>query len=238
MSARPFAAACSFAFAFALVLAAPGRAAADDEPVPEPPPPPEAPTDEPSEPAREPEAAPVHVRVIESDEPPPPPPPRAPSSVIGLRLDSSYGHRRLLELPTNGAEFGLAIGGQGSRSFAVWGGLRGFWGRTVDGLSVESGTFGMDFESVHGRFRMGGGVSFLFVAFGRATAHETITSWGASGDVAARLEIVRSDATALFARAAFDVGAEVHGSFYWGPSLGLGAAFDLTGDRAAVERWH
>jgi hypothetical protein len=153
-----------------------------------------------------------------------------------LRLDTSYAHRSLLELPTNGGEVGVAIGAQSSSHRAVWVGARGFWGHTVDGLEVGSGTLTLDGEAVFGRLRVGGAGGVLLIGFGRATRSETITSWGLNADLALRVDLLRSGGTALFARAQLDGGFELHGSAYWGPSVGLGVAFDLGGNRTAIER--
>jgi hypothetical protein len=77
----------------------------------------------------------------------------------------------------------------------------------------------------------------VFLAgFGRSSFRETVTSWGPGVVATARFDLLRDGAAALFARAAFDADIEIHGGPYWGPSIGLGADFDLVGSRDALAK--
>ena len=227
MSGRAFVAALSFG----LLLSAPVRAQPDEP----------APTEPPAEPVVEP---PVPEPAPEASSIPPPAPEQkpalrpspAPRPVIGLRIDGGYSFHRVVELPTNGAGVGLAVGGQPSTRVAIWLAAHGFLGKTVDGLEVGSGHLGGEAEAVFGRLRVGGGLGLFLVGVGRATYSQTITSWGPALLAGLRFDVARTTETALFARGAIDAGLEIHGSVYWGPTFGLGMDFDLDGNRATLQR--
>ncbi len=162
---------------------------------------------------------------------------KKPASIVGLRVDGAYAQRKLVSLPVTGADMGLAIGAQPTRSFAVWGASRLFLGSTANGLDVFSFRLGADMEGVlFDRLRIGGGVHFFVVGVDRAARDETILSWGPSGSLTARVDLIQSEGYAIFARAALDGGYEVYdGSAFWGPALGAGVDFDLAGNRAALK---
>ena len=163
----------------------------------------------------------------------PAPRPPKPAPVVGVRVDGGYSPRQLLSLPVVGADMGLAVGAQPYRHAAFWGATRLFLGSTENGLSVVSFRAGGEVEAVFDRFRIGGGLHLFVVGVSRAVREETIMSWGPALLASARVDVIQSEGFALFARAAVDGGFEIHnGSMFWGPTLGGGVDFDLSGTRA------
>jgi len=135
-----------------------------------------------------------------------------------------------------GADFGIAIGAQPSRHFAVYGAARGYFGSTEFGLDVKSLRLTADMDIVIDRFRIGFDPGLFFVGVSRATRDQTIVGWGPKIGVSMRLDAVRTDSFAFFVRAAADAGPTFSdGSAWAGWMLGAGIDFDIkSGDRESL----
>jgi hypothetical protein len=171
------------------------------------------------------------------DQPAQPQPVKKPKSVpVGIRVDGGYSFRTIEKLPANGADFGLGIGAQPARHFAVYGAARGFIGSTDAGLGVKALRLTCDFDIVIDRFRIGFDPGIFIVGIDRATKDQSIVGWGPKLGVAARFDVVRADVFALFLRAAADGGPTFSdGSLFGGVTLGGGIDFDIKpGDRESL----
>lgn len=171
------------------------------------------------------------------DAPAQPQAPKKEKSIpAGIRVDGGYGLRTLEHLPVNGADIGVAIGAQPAQHFAIYGAARGFFGSTEFGLGVKALRFGVDFDIVIDRFRIGFDPGIFIVGVSRATRDQTITAWGPKVGIAARFDVVRSDVFALFIRAAVDGGPTFSdGSLFGGAVFGAGVDFDIKpGDRESL----
>jgi hypothetical protein len=165
----------------------------------------------------------------------PPPRPQKPWPVAGLRVDGGHAWRELVSLPLTGAAVGFAAGAQLSRSLALWGTTRVFFGSTASGLDVRSASFGSDAELVLGRLRLGAGFHAFVVGVDRVPRNKTILSWGPGVGASARFDLIEADGFAIFARAAIDASYEVYNdSIFWGPTLGGGVDFHLGSKRASL----
>lgn len=175
--------------------------------------------------------------VIEANPAPAPTPPEANgekkwATVIGARFDGGYAIRNLFDIPIRGADIGAAVGGQPLEHGAFWGGARVMIGSTESGLSFWDVHVGAEGEAVFDRFRIGGGVGFFLLGIARATASQTIRTWGPEIRAHARFDVLQSDGFALFVRAAIQAGYEFYDSAsIWGPTIGAGVDFDLRGKR-------
>jgi hypothetical protein len=174
---------------------------------------------------------------FETDAPVPAAPPAAPPAkrsghVVGFRADGGYAARRVVRLPTEGADLGVAFGVQPFRYFAFWGATRLFLGSTDGGLGVWAWRLGPDFDVVLDRFRIGWGVNVFVLGVRRAVRDETITTWGPAGHFGARLDVFQAESFALFLRGDVDAGAvTATRSVFWGGTIGAGVDFDIHGVR-------
>lgn len=155
-----------------------------------------------------------------------------PPTVIGLRVDGGYSLRKLVALPLTGGDVGVALGARPEPNVALWGTTRMFIGSTEHGLSVYTWRLGGDFDYILDRVRVGLGLNLFVVGVGRAVRDDTIVSWGPALHGGARVDVVQAEGFTLFLRADIDAGWEVrNGSIYWGPTLGAGVDFDISGTR-------
>jgi hypothetical protein len=187
------------------------RARADGDETPPPP-------AEPTPPAEEP-------IVLRPDEAPPKPP--QVKRIAVFRLDAGFAPRRLFDIPVYGGEGGFGFAFEGRKGFAVVPGLRAAFGKTENGLGMQSGHLGVDFESL-GPVRVGVGFSLFLVTVGRAARDSSLISYGHSFRGYLRIDLTRSDGFALFARGSLDLAHEFRsGGAFWGGTIGLGLDFDL-----------
>jgi hypothetical protein len=205
------------------VLLLPARAAAQVETQPETEAPP--PAVAPANPAPPPASA----------APPAPPPPADPNkwaTVVGARFDGGYAIRNLFDIPIRGADIGAAIGGQPLEHGAFWGVTRVMIGSTESGLSFWHVHMGAEGEVVFDRFRIGGGAGLYLLGIRRATAEQTIRTWGPEVRAHVRFDAIQADGFAIFVRAAIQAGIEFYDdASIWGPTIGAGVDFDLKGKR-------
>jgi hypothetical protein len=188
----------------------------------------------------------VIIEQVPTEPAPPPPAPEAPpappkpekkkSIPIGIRVDGGYGVRSLEKISVTGADFGLGIGAQPMKHFAIYGAARGFFGSTEFGLDVKALRIACDFDIVIDRFRIGFDPGIFVVGIDRATKDQTITAWGPKLGASARFDVVRADVFALFLRASADGGPTFSdGSLFGGVMVGAGIDFDIKpGDRESL----
>lgn len=176
--------------------------------------------------------------VAQADQPARPAEPEKKKSIpVGIRVDGGYGLRTLEKISVTGADFGVGIGAQPSKYFAVYGAARGFFGSTEFGLNVKALRLAVDFDVIlHPRFRIGFDPGIFIVGVDRATRDQTITAWGPKIGAAARFDVVRADIFALFLKASADGGPTFSdGSLFGGVMFGAGIDFDIKpGDRESL----
>jgi len=187
----------------------------------------DSPDDEPTSEAE----APPQIVIVNEDRPAVPQPPK-PSPPVSLRFDGGYAPRHLFSLPATGADFGFGVMAQPLENGAFGGSLRGFVGSTENGLHLwDVRAMGNAEVIVVDRIHLGGGVGGFLLGVKRAARDETIRSWGAVGEINARLDILRDD-YAIFVRGALSGGFEVYdSSIVWGPTIGAGFELDVAGKR-------
>jgi hypothetical protein len=150
-----------------------------------------------------------------------------------LRVDGAYGARRLFLIATPGADIGVAAGSSPNERRAYWVEARAFIGGTENGLPVWDVRVSGEAEYVRDRLRIGAAAGLFVIGVGRAARDETLVSWGPSVRVIARGDVVRAGDHTVFVSGAFGVGYGIFdGAVPWGPSLGVGVDFDISGHRA------